>query len=348
MGSSGIRAGASNLSATARAEIDFLAPLWAGRGLDELMPATAAALRDLPRQAGFGDNCARMGGGFSAWRLAAAQDPARLAQQLADLHAATGVAVLVIPQLREGAYGYRGARQLLGERLNTSHILDIGGGSLQVAGEATTFGEPLGQKVWHRRLCLALGRGEPSSCQLQPLSTLELTAARALARAALQGVRPALGGPATMAAISRPVSRGVLPAVNRLIPRERDRHRLLAGELAQAIDLLAPQTADATARAVDSKPAYVNYLLSDMLLVEGLLAATDSRELTVAEIDLTNLPGQLADDKAYQWAGRYACYREKLAREGVAAFEGDPAQCLEAAARPAVDAQSVLPAPADR
>lgn len=329
MGSSGIRAGASNHTATARAEIDFLTPLWAGRGLDELMPATTAALRDLPRQAGLADNCVRMGGGFSAWRLAAAQDPARLAQQLADLHAATGVAVLVIPQIREGAYGYRGARQLLGERLSTSHILDIGGGSLQVAGEATTFGEPLGQKVWHRRLCLALGRGEPPSCQLQPLSKPELTAARALAQAALQGVRPALGGPATMTAISRPVSRGVLPAVNRLIPRQRDRHRLLASELALAIDLLAPQTADATASAVDSKPAYVNYLLSDMLLVEGLLAATDSSELTVAEIDLTNLPGQLADDKAYRWAGHYACYRALLAKAGMAAFDSDQAGCAE-------------------
>ena len=327
MGSSGIRAGASNHPATARAEIDFLAPLWAGRGLDELLPATAAALTELPRQAGFDTRCQRMGGGFSAWRLAAARDPVRLAAQLGELHAATGVAILVIPQLREGAYGYRGARQLLGERLTTTHILDIGGGSLQVAGESSTFGEPLGQKVWHRRLCLALGRGEPPSCQLQPLQPLELVAARALARAALQGVRPALGGPATMTAISRPVSRGVLPAVNRLLPRERDRHRLLAGELAMAIEQLAVRTVGDTANSVNSMAAYVNYLLSDMLLVEGLLAATESSELAVAEIDLTNLPGELADDKAYQWAMRHACYREKLAREGVAAFDGSPAQC---------------------
>ena len=113
-------------------------------------------------------------------------------------------------------------------------------------------------------------------------------------------------------------------------PRQRDRHRLLADDLAQAIDLIAPRSANATAQAVDSKPAYVNYLLSDMLLVEGLLAATHSRELTVAEIDLTNLPGQLADDKAYQWAGRHACYRARLAREGVAAFDSDPAGCVEA------------------
>ena len=133
-----------------------------------------------------------------------------------------------------------------------------------------------------------------------------------------------------MTAISRPVSRGVLPAVNRLIPRDRDRHRLLADDLGQAIDLIAPRSVDATVQAVDSKPAYVNYLLSDMLLVEGLLAATRSRELTVAEIDLTNLPGQLADDKAYQWAGRHACYRARLASAGVAAFDSDPAGCVEA------------------
>ena len=327
MGSSGIRAGASNSDRTARADIDFLAPLWAGRGLDETLPATVAALNDLPRQAGLAADCARMGGGFSAWRLAAAQDPQRLAAQLADIHAATGVGVLVIPQVREGSYGYRGARQLLGARLATTHILDIGGGSLQVAGEQSTFGEPLGQKAWHRRLCIALGRAEPPACQLQPLTAPELAAARALAGAALQGVGPALGGPATMTAISRPVSRGVLPAVNRLIPERGDRHRLQAADLSQAIALLAPRSADQTAQAVGSKPAYVNFLLSDMLLVEGLLAATASDELAVAEIDLTNLPGQLQDDKAYRWAARHACYRERLAREGVAAFDGDPAQC---------------------
>lgn len=329
MGSSGIRAGASNSGKTARAEIDFLTPLWAGRGLDETLPATISALNDLPRQAGFAADCQRMGGGFSAWRLAAAQDPLRLAAQLAEIYRSTGVAVLVIPQIREGSYGYRGAQQLLGDGLQTSHILDIGGGSLQVAGEQTTFGEPLGQKVWHRRLCIALGRSEPPACQLQPLTVAELFAVRTLAKAALQGVRPALGGPATMTAISRPVSRGVLPAVNRLIPRERDRHRLQAADLAQAIDLLAPRSADETAQAVDSKPAYVNFLLSDMLLVEGLLAATGSKELSVAEIDLTNLPGQLLDDQAFRWAERHDCYRERLVTQSVAAFDSDPASCPE-------------------
>ena len=42
----------------------------------------------------------------------------------ARIHAASAVAVLVIPQLQEGAYGYTGARQLLGDRLTTSHVLD--------------------------------------------------------------------------------------------------------------------------------------------------------------------------------------------------------------------------------
>ena len=69
MGSSGIRAGASGSAVTTQVGIDYLDPLWAGRGLEETVAPTIAALNDLPREAGFPADCARVGGGFSAWRL---------------------------------------------------------------------------------------------------------------------------------------------------------------------------------------------------------------------------------------------------------------------------------------
>ena len=66
MGSSGIRAGASGSAVTTQTGIEYLDPLWAGRGLEETVAPTIAALNDLPREAGFPADCARVGGGFSA------------------------------------------------------------------------------------------------------------------------------------------------------------------------------------------------------------------------------------------------------------------------------------------
>lgn len=326
MGSSGIRAGASNSDKTARAEIDYLGPLWAGQGLRETLAPTIAALRDLPLQSGFDPACERVGGGFSAWRLALRENPQALTATLAEIHAASGVAVLVVPQLREGAYGHAGARQLLGERLKTSHVLDIGGGSLQVAGEQSSFGAALGQKIWQRHLCQEIRNSENAPCFLQPMTGDELEVARQLAREKLAGVAAALPGPVSMTAISRPVSRGVLPAVNRLAGGEPASSITLAA-LSAAIERIARLTREETSALVGSPPAYVAYLLSDMLLVEGLLQATGGERLEVAEIDLTNLPGLLADDRAYAWGRQYRCYLERLPTLGLDAYASDPASC---------------------
>lgn len=327
MGSSGIRAGASNSERTTRAEIDYLGPLWAGRGLEENLAPTIAALKDLPVQAGFAAGCSGVGGGFSAWRLALQQDADGLAAKLARIREATGVSVLVVPQVQEGAYGYLGARKLLGERLVSSHVLDIGGGSLQVAGERTTFGEPLGQKVWLRHLCQEIRNAETSPCDLQPLTGDELAIARSLAAEKLHGVPAALPAPVSMTAISRPVSRGVLPAVNRLAGLPAETASLQRVALSAAIERIARLSREETAALVGSPPAYVAYLLSDMLLVEGLLLATGGDSLAVGEIDLTNLPGLLADEHAYLWPAHYGCYLDRLKSLGQAAYASDPATC---------------------
>jgi hypothetical protein len=64
-----------------------------------------------------------------------------------------------------------------------------------------------------------------------------------------------------------------------------------------------------------------------MLLVEGLLQATGGEDLEVSEIDLTNLPGLLADDRAFAWRGHYDCYLQRLRQLGLAAYASDPESC---------------------
>jgi hypothetical protein len=328
MGSSGIRAGASSSKAVGRADIDYLGPLWAGRGLKENIDPTIRALLALPREAGFAEDCARVGGGFSAWRIALQQDAEKLVVDLARIEAASGVAVLVIPQATEGAYGYFGARQLLGERLLTSHVLDIGGGSLQIAGERSTFGDMLGQKIWHRALCQLLRSPSTQPCLLQPMSGVEIGEARRLVREKLGGVRVMLPESISMTAISRPVTQGVAPAVARLLDQHVGQSRLQRAELTAAIDSMAHLTIEETTKRLEVASKYAVYLLSDMLLVEGLMQATGVDVLHLAEIDLTNVPGLLADDKAFDWVDHYGCYLERLRAVGLDAYVSDPATCL--------------------
>jgi len=327
MGSSGIRAGATGSAVTTQVGIDYLDPLWAGRGLEETVAPTVAALNDLPREAGFPADCARVGGGFSAWRLALEQDAEQLAAILGRIHAASAVAVLVIPPLREGAYGYAGARQLLGERLTTSHVLDIGGGSLQIAGERSAWGDMLGQKAWHRRLCQEIRNAESVPCELQPMTGAELATARSLLAELLGGIAAALPGPVTLTAISRPVSRSVAPAVARLVLASAGTNALQRVAISAAIGQIAGLTGSETIVATGSSRDYVAYLLSSMLLVEGVLLATGGESLKVAEVDLTNLPGLLADDRAFAWGRRHGCYLERLQTLGLGAYASDPATC---------------------
>ncbi|SBT03092.1 conserved exported hypothetical protein [Candidatus Accumulibacter aalborgensis] len=333
MGSSGIRAGASNSAVTRSTEIDYLAALWSGRGLEATLPATVSALAELPATAGFAGDCERVGGGFSAWRLAGQQDKERLLTILAQIREATGVAVLVIPQTVEGAYGYFGARQLLGKGLTTSHVLDIGGGSLQISGADTSLGEMLGQKVWYRHLCRAIRGSESAPCHLQPMSDEEVAIARRLADEKLARVSHALPAPVTMTAVSRPVSRGVFPALTRLAAGgsisasaiDRDGFQFRA--LSKAIQRIAPLSSETSTALVDASPVFGVYLLSDMLLVEGLLRATGGEYLRVAELDLTNLPGLLADDRAFRWGRHYGCYLERLRHLNLDAYHSDAGSC---------------------
>jgi hypothetical protein len=327
IGSSGIRAGASNSSITARAGIDYLAALRQSGSLDATVEPTIAALAEPFGKGWFDAACARVGGGFSAWRLALQQDVGKLIPDLTRIRAATGVAVIVVPQNVEGRYGYLGARSLLGSRLATSHVLDIGGGSLQIAGERSSFGDAIGQKLWHQQVCEALARPDGPPCRLSPLTAGQLATARALLASRLQHVPSILGGPVTMTAISRPVTQGVAPAVERLLDKPRGQTPLTRSDLGKAIALLAGMTPEDTAARLGIAPAYAAYLLSDMLLVEGVMQAAGATDLQVAEVNLTNVPGLLADDAAYRWADNYGCYLARLARDGLDAYASDPRTC---------------------
>ena len=328
MGSSGIRAGASNSDKTTKAELDTLGALWAGKQPRELVGPTVAVLDALLQRGAFKRECAMLGGGMSAWRLALSHDPAALVTALARIRAYSGVAVLVIPPVQEGAYGYFAARQALGERLNTSHVLDIGGGSLQIAGERSTFATALGQKAWHRELCQALRKTDAVPCALQPLNDNELAQARALLAHKLNGITTNLPGTTAMTAISRPVSRGVLPAVRRVVGYTADNLNLLQpSDISATIARVAPLTLAATTTQTGNPAPHVSYLLSDLLLVEGLMRLTGNADLFVAEADLTNLPGLLADERAFAWQQKHDCYLQRLREKGTDAYASDPATC---------------------
>ena len=331
LGSSGIRAGSAATAERPKQELAALTRLWAGEAIGRIGEDTAGTLRRLRSQLPLPAECPQLGAGYSAWRLAYQRDPAALVAALAAIRASSGVAVLVAPQELEGRYGYQGARQALGGRLTTSHILDLGGGSLQLAGERQSYGDALGQKAWQKALCEALRPGQPLPCALTPLNRDELERARALRDGKLAPLAGVLAAPVTLTAISRPLSRGVLPALQRLLATpEGAAPEITRGELRAAIGRLAALPAEAAMTATGSPASHLPYLLSDLLLVEGLLQATGAERLQVAEIDLSNVPGLLADPHAWRWqeAAAYACYLQRLERDGpAAAYASDPASC---------------------
>lgn len=326
MGSSGIRAGSTQSDTEARVDLDVLAVVNAGQGIGTLAPLSTAAFKALRQQGGWTACGAQVGVGFSAWRLALQQDAGALAAVLRDIRQRSGVAVLVAPPVQEGRYGYEAAQRALGERLGTRHVLDIGGGSLQVTGPLGVFGVPLGQKAWHRLLCQALGRGEVVPCALQPMSTDEVATARRLAAEQLQGLPQALAMPVDMAATTRPVTRGVAPAVHRLRATATP-DKLARQDLGAVIDAWATRPAPDLSAAAGLPPEHAGFLMSDMLLLEGLMVAAASDTLMVAEAEGNNVGSILGDDRAYRWARRHGCYLQRLRALGEAAYASDPATC---------------------
>lgn len=329
MGSSGVRAavsGAGDGVPIPTRDLDLLTPLMQGKRLELLLPAVESALREMPQQARLPASCRQLGGGFSAWRLAWRQEGAQLSNQLETLRKQTGVAVLVIPAAVEGRYGHDSAKQALGLRLQTSHILDIGGGSMQVAGHDRSFGIELGQKSWAHRLCQTLGRDTTGACPMQPLNKPELQQARDLASQQLQAL-PAEVGPGTLTAISRPVTRGIRSALRSLGLAQGE--SISAQELSTAIEKLSPMVLTDMVQLTGLSASFAPYLVSDMLLVEAVMRSMNLSTLALAETAINNLPALLRDERAYAWSQRYPCYVQRLRELGPAAYFSDPAGCAK-------------------
>ena len=329
MGSSGVRAAASGTGegvVMPARDLDLLTPLMQGQRLEPLLPAVESALRELPQQARLPVSCRQMGGGFSAWRLAWRLEGAQLSQQLESIREHTGVAVLVIPAAVEGRYGHDSAKQALGLRLQTSHILDIGGGSMQVAGHERSFGIELGQKSWANQLCQTLGRDAGVACQLLPLRATELQQARDLASQQLQAL-PAEVGPGTLTAISRPVTRGIRSALRSLGVAQGE--SISAQELGMAIDKLSPMALADVVQLTGLTANFAPYLVSDMLLVEAVMRAMKLSTMALAETAINNLPALLRDERAFAWSQRHPCYVQRLRELGPAAYFSDPAGCAK-------------------
>lgn len=331
LGSSGIRAGASGSHRVERAPLDALSLLGAETDFKSIGQPTEAILQAL--SAKFDTECRRLAGGFSVWRLLLEKSPGALAALLQRMEASTGIAVVVVPPEREGIYGYVAASQALGRRLGTSHVLDIGGGSLQIASATGAAGLPLGQKIWHRVFCEAL-RKDVSSCTAAALTGEQLARVRTIAAERLRPLLAELPPELTLTAVSRPVTRGIAgfiaggsgQAQAAASPGDegvRPPLTLTRAQITRAVDTLAfaPESSMPTASAGGQ------YLLSDMVLLEALLDGARLVSVDVADIDLSNVPGLLADARAYAWSRLYSCYLTLLSAQGLSAFDGNPGAC---------------------
>lgn len=322
-GSSGIRAGRSDSPREIRHDADFLTLLARSPEAADPLPVVAQALQEIDRQLS-SKHCIRMAGGFSVWRTAASTDAHSLATRLRALHDRLALPLLVIPQPREGHYGYVGTRQRLGQLDSKEVIFDLGGGSFQVASATQAFGRPLGQKIWHATLCEAM-RGHPA-CTLLPLSPVEIATGRTLVRAQLADLTTTLPPPFQLIAVSRPITRSVAPAVYRLTRSDRPGFIALP-QLRAAIYRLTDRNIEQTAALTGIPATFADRLLSDMLLLETLIEYSGNASVRVADLELSNVAGLLDDPHAWGWIKHYDCYLDRLEQHGESAFLTDPATC---------------------
>lgn len=340
IGSSGIRVGSTADGRDGRVSIDYLGDLWAHGAIVATNDATVSALKTLAD----GTDCLAVAGAYSAWRLAVEREgAAHVADTLAALHRQSGVAIFVIPQAVEGSYGYYGARRLLGERLTTPYILDVGGGSLQIASRHGGWGTALGQKAWRKAFCAeAKGSADPS-CAPNPVGEESIDQSRRILAREMADARATLGHGLRVTAVSSPVVRGIHPILaylangKRAIPGTVDATGFDRVALDAAIALMQRQDDDGIVALLDNCPVvgtapvcqarFVATAVTDMLLVRTIMEGVGVERLEVAEADLTNVPGILADPRAAAWAGKYGCYLERLRRQGVDAYLSSSEGC---------------------
>jgi len=344
VGSSGVRVGWATNASQARTSIDYLADVWTDNRIDTTVDATIDAFTTLPREAGMPSDCAAVAGGYSAWRLAVERgSAAEVAATLKKIHAQSNVALFVIPQDVEGTYGYFAAQRSLGDKLRTPFILDIGGGSMQIASIEGGWGAALGQKAWRKLYCRDAKGDDNAACAVNPVGTDAIRTTRKLLARDVATAKAALGSLDRVTAVSAPLVKAVHPVIRylaehkRVIGGKEDSNGFDMTALSDSIQVLADKDDAALVRYLDGcpdfggnaicAPRFVATLVTDMLIVHAFMEGLGIRRLDLAEADLTNVPGLLADTRALAWSRNYGCYLTRLARQGTRAFKSDPATC---------------------
>lgn len=351
VGSSGIRMGPARHPEKAKVAIDYLGDVWPDHEINTTVEATIQAFRELPGKGGAPEGCQPVAGGYSAWRFALQKgDPAQLVETLRQIHAQTGVPLFVIPQDVEGTHGHLAARQSLGEKLTTPFILDLGGGSLQIAGEQSGWGADLGQKAWRKLYCEQVKKNKDPACSPNPVGEKAVEETLRLLQPRFEETVKAVGTELNITAISAPVVKTIHPVLKYLAD---DRQAIPSGgvdergfdraTLLDAIGLLQEMDDTGLNRLFNDplthpgQPVcdirYLSTLVTDMLLIHAIMENLEIQRLEVAFASITNVPGLIADPRAEAWRNHYPCYLEKLLTLGVDAYKADPANCPVAPAQ---------------
>ncbi|MBF0178307.1 MAG: hypothetical protein HQL63_15905 [Magnetococcales bacterium] len=346
IGSSGIRVGPATHTDHAKVAVDYLADVWPDHAINLTVEATIKALLTLPKAAGLPEGCDAVAGAYSAWRLALQHgNPAHTLATLRDIWQRTRVAIFIIPQEIEGEYGYLAAKVALGSALRTPFVLDIGGGSMQIVGADRGWGSDLGQKVWRRTFCARIKENPDPVCSPNPVGGAAVEKSALILAPQVASAREALGFVAGLTAISAPVVKAVLPTLaflaneRHLISGNVDAQGFSRMALASAVDLLSAKDDAAVVSLLEGcrenmrhplcAPHFVASLVTDMLLIHAFMAGLQIERMDVAQAEITNVPGLLADKRALAWASHYDCYLRTLGELGVEAFKTDPKKCSD-------------------
>lgn len=343
VGSSGIRIGSTTGSGRAKVNINYLEDVWVDKRIDTTIGETLEAFKTLPDKAGLPKDCVPLAGGYSVWRMAAEQgDLNELANTLKHIQTESGVYLLVIPQDIEGRYAHEAVGIALGDRLRTPYILDIGGGSLQIATADNGWGTALGQRSWSRVFCENVKHAAPQ-CLPNPVGQQGAQDARQALLPFIGSAKTQLGTGLKVTAISKPVAMGLLPIMNYML-----QHNIITAGVVEAdgfdrtaleagIAALAELDDDGILKLLEGctgkefkapcQKQVVSPLVTDMLLLRGLMEELDIQRLEVAQADITNVDGIMADPQAMAWSKHFDCYLEHLKTSGIKGYFADPNQC---------------------
>ena len=268
-------------------------------------------MRDLPTQVGFLPACERIGGGFLGLADGARARPEALADLLARIRMASGAGAGPAPG-REGPGAYLGARQILGARCTPAMCSISAAVACRLPVPTKRLRRPARAKSSGIACCVPDPQMTTRPVPLQPLGEDELTAARQRIAEKLHDLAMTLPASLTLTAISRPVSRGVLPAVRRLAPGGADATGFDRSALTVAIRALADKPLAQAATMVGARRNTPPTCFPTCCSSRGSWRRRISR-LQVAEAALNNLRGLFSPMIGYSpGAATHDCYLGRL------------------------------------